>query len=175
MVDVPAVRVATTDDVDAVMELAIMGSRENSFVPADPAKLLFDVWGALTLEHGICGAIGPKGGPLEAAVLIKVGPTWYSNASVLEERAIFVHPKYRGALGGRASRLMTWAKTVSDRMAMPLLIGVLSNERTEAKVRAYRRHFGEPAGAFWLYNAKTGGGTVVGDAVTHAPGPPAGQ
>jgi hypothetical protein len=41
-------------------------------------------------------------------------------------------------------------------MEMPLLIGVLSNHRTEAKVRLYERQFGKPTGAFFLYNGSTG-------------------
>jgi hypothetical protein len=49
-------------------------------------------------------------------------------------------------------------------MGMPLLIGVLSNSRTEAKIRLYKRHFGEPAGAYFLYNARTG--EAVGGAST---------
>ena len=36
------------------------------------------------------------------------------------------------------------------------MIGVLSNHRTEAKVRLYERQFGKPSGAFFLYNARTG-------------------
>jgi hypothetical protein len=37
-----------------------------------------------------------------------------------------------------------------------MLIGVLSNHRTEGKVKLYGRIFGDSAGAFFLYNAKTG-------------------
>jgi hypothetical protein len=39
---------------------------------------------------------------------------------------------------------------------IPLAIGVMSNTRTEAKIRLYERVFGAPAGVYFLYNAKTG-------------------
>jgi hypothetical protein len=81
---------------------------------------------------------------------------WYSDADVLEEKAIFVDPEYRSAKGGRARRLCEFSKQVSDKLGIPLIIGVLSNHRTEAKVKLYERQFGKPSGAFFLYNAQTG-------------------
>jgi hypothetical protein len=39
---------------------------------------------------------------------------------------------------------------------MPLMIGVMSNSRTDAKVKLYERQFGNPAGSFFLYGVKTG-------------------
>jgi hypothetical protein len=81
---------------------------------------------------------------------------WYSDHSVLEERAIFVDPDCRSAKGGRARRLCEFSKQTADALELPLIIGVLSNHRTEAKVRLYERQFGKPSGAFFLYNARTG-------------------
>jgi hypothetical protein len=92
----------------------------------------------------------------EGAVLLRVGNMWYSDREVLEEKAIFIHPDYRNAKGGRARRLCEFSKSVSDALGIPLIIGVLSNDRTEAKVRLYERQFGKPSGAFFLYGATTG-------------------
>jgi hypothetical protein len=75
---------------------------------------------------------------------------------VLEEKAIFIHPDYRNAKGGRARRLCEFSKQVANTLELPLIIGVLSNHITEAKVRLYERQFGKPTGAFFLYNARTG-------------------
>lgn len=147
----PHVRVATPAEVDAVMKLAILGCEENQFLAHNPVKVLQDVWAALNLDKGICGVIGPVGGELEGAVLLRVGQIWYSDAEHIEERAIFVHPSYRGARGGRAARLAEFSMDVSDQLGLPLSIGVLSGHRTEAKVRLYQRMLGKPAGAYWLY------------------------
>jgi hypothetical protein len=147
----PHVRVATPDEVHAVMDLALMGCAENEFMPHDPQLVLADVWAALNLEKGIVGCIGPVGGELEGAVLLRIGNIWYSQKEHIEERAIFVHPSYRNARGGRAARLAQFSMDVADQLGMPLTIGVLSNHRTEAKVRLYSRVLGKPAGAYWIY------------------------
>jgi GNAT superfamily N-acetyltransferase len=150
------VRIGTPEDVHDVMELALSACDENGFVDPNPQKLLGEIWPALNLDRGMVGIIGEDGKKPEAAVLLRIGTMWYSDADVLEERAIFVHPEYRSAKGGRARRLCEFSKQVADKLGIPLIIGVLSNHRTEAKVRLYERQFGKPSGAFFLYNAQTG-------------------
>jgi GNAT superfamily N-acetyltransferase len=151
------IRTGTPEDVDAVMEIALSACDENGFVSPNPEKLLGEIWPALNRDRGIIGIIGPENGFVEGAVLLRVGTMWYSNQEVLEEKAIFIHPDFRSAKGGRARRLCEFSKQVADSLGIPLIIGVLSNHRTEAKVRLYERQFGKPSGAFFLYNARTGG------------------
>jgi len=150
------VRIGTPEDVHPMMDLALQACEENGFVDPNPQKLLAEIWPALNLDHGLVGIIQDGGGELEGAILLRVGPMWYSDANVLEERAIFIHPDYRSAKGGRARRLCEFSKKTADTLGIPLMIGVLSNHRTEAKVRLYERQFGKPSGAFFLYNARTG-------------------
>ena len=154
------VRVGQPSDVDDVMKLALMGSAENGFVNPNPLKILEDVWCALNKDRGIVGIIGAPGSP-EGAVLLRIWPLWYSDDQIIEERAIYVHPDHRAAAGGRATRLCEFSKMVSDQLGIPLLIGVLSNMRTDAKVRLYERHFGTQAGSFFLYGARTGGAAAA--------------
>ena len=78
---------------------------------------------------------------------------WYSNQDVLEERVIFIPPEFRNIKGGRATRLCEFSKKAAEDLGMPLLIGVMSSVRTEAKVKMYERQFGKPSGAVFLYNA----------------------
>jgi hypothetical protein len=159
----PDVRVGTPEDVDAVMEIAMSASMENGFVDPNPRRLLGEIWPALNLEKGLVGIIGNPNEKAEGAVLLRVGQMWYSDQEVLEEKAIFIHPDYRSAKGGRARRLCDFSKQVADSLSMPLIIGVLSNQRTEAKVRMYERQFGKPSGAFFLYNARTGGSKAAAE------------
>jgi hypothetical protein len=149
------VRIGEPEDVDDVMSLALSACEENGFVDPNSSKLLNEIWHGLNLEKGVVGIIGERGKP-EGAVLLRVGAMWYSDHEVLEEKAIFIHPDYRSAKGGRARRLCEFSKQVSDSLGLPLIIGVLSDHRTEAKVRLYERQFGRPSGAFFLYNARTG-------------------
>jgi len=150
------IRVAVPEDVHEIMDLALSACGENGFVNPNPEKLLADIWPALHRDHGLIGVIGQPNGRIEGSVLLRVGAMWYSNEPVLEEKAVFIHPEFRQAKGGRASRLCEFSKQVADSLGMPLIIGILSNHRTEAKVRLYERQFGKPSGAFFLYGAHTG-------------------
>lgn len=151
------VRIGTPDDLDPIMALAMNACEENGFIEPNPVKLLQDIWPALNLDKGLIGIIGEVGQEPEAAVLLRIGAMWYSDREVLEEKAVFVQPQHRGAKIGRARRLCQFSKQVSDELGIPLIIGVLSNHRTKGKIRLYEREFGEPTGAFFLYNARTGG------------------
>jgi GNAT superfamily N-acetyltransferase len=150
------IRIATPSDLDDIMNLALMGCEENGFVNPNPTKLLAEIWPAVNRDHGLIGIIGKSGGIAEGAILLRIGSMWYSDDLVLEEKAIFVHPDFRNAKGGRARRLCDFSKQVADSLGIPLIIGVLSNNRTEAKVKLYERQFGKPSGAFFLYGATTG-------------------
>lgn len=150
------IRVGNLDDLDPMMELALMACEENGFVNPNPMKLLEQIYAALVQDHGLIGIIGRPKEKIEGAVLLRIAKMWYSDQDILEEKAIFIHPDYRHAKGGRARRLVEFSKQASDYLKIPLIIGVLSNHRTEAKVRLYERQFGKASGAFFLYNAQTG-------------------
>ena len=150
------VRTGTPDDVHPMMALALAACEENGLTNPNPVKLLQEIWASLNLHHGIVGIIGEPGEQIEAAILMRIEALWYSDDLSVIERAVFVHPDYRSAKGGRAARLCDFAKSVQKQLDMPLLIGILSSQRTAAKVKLYERQFGEPSGAYWLYGGTTG-------------------
>jgi len=156
------IRIGTPADVDEMMQVAMSACEENGFVDPNPLKLLHEMWPALHLDNGLVGIISGSNDMIEGAILLRIGTMWYSDQKVLEEKAIFIHPEYRSAKGGRARKLCEFSKQVADTLGIPLIIGVLSNNRTEAKVRLYERQFGKASGAFFLYGAATGSGTVAG-------------
>ena len=150
------IRLASPQDLDEIMSIAMMACDENGFLNPNPAKLAAEIWPALHQDHGLCAVIGKPNGMIEGLVLLRIGNMWYSDSRVVEEKAIFIHPDFRSAKGGRASKLCEFSKKVADSLGIPLIIGVLSNHRTSAKVRMYERQFGPPSGAFFLYGAQTG-------------------
>jgi hypothetical protein len=155
--DTLKIRIATPDDMEEIMALAMSACEENGFLNPNPAKLAAEIWPALVQHNGLCGVIGQPGGKIEGLVLLRIGSMWYSDAQLVEEKAIFIYPEFRSAKGGRAKKLCAFSKKVADGLGLPLIIGVLSNHRTAAKVKMYERQFGAPAVAFFLYGAKTGG------------------
>jgi hypothetical protein len=150
------VRTAVPADFAALMHLASQVSKENGIFEPTIEMVAADIWAALNRDHGIIGVIGPMGGELEGFVLLRIGNTWYSQSEIIEEKTVFVSPKFRSAKGGRARKLCEFSKKVADELELPLLIGILSNQRTKGKVEMYKRVFGDPAGAFFLYGAHTG-------------------
>ena len=152
----PKIRLGTPEDEAAMLELAMRAWEENGIKNVNPTKMLGMIRPALYLWQGLVGIIGEPGKKIEGAVLLRMSQMWYSDSWMLEEKAIFVDPEFRSAKGGRARKLCEFSKKVADELNIPLIIGVLSNHRTESKVRLYERSFGPPAGAFFLYNVRTG-------------------
>lgn len=149
------VRTAVPSDEEGIMELARLVNNENGVFKMNEDKVRALVRPSLYLHGGIMGVIGPKD-RIEGLVLLRVSQYWYSDATFLEEMCVYVHPEFRAAKGGRARKLVEFAKKASERLGMPLMIGILSNSRTDAKTRLYERQFGAPAGAFFLYGIQTG-------------------
>lgn len=154
--DAATVRIGNDKDVDGMMALALAACEENGLTNPNPMKLLAEIWAGLTRDHGIVGIIGGQGEQLEAAILLRAESLWYSDDPSLVERAIFVHPDYRSAKGGRARKLCEFAKHAASLLELPLVIGILSSQRTESKVRLYERQFGKPSGAYWIIGGVTG-------------------
>ena len=104
MSDELKVWVGTLEDVDVMMELAIEGCYENSFVKPNHERLLREIWPALSRENGIVGFVGVPGEKPQGAILLRICHVWYSDDEILEERAVFIHPDFRAAKGGRARK-----------------------------------------------------------------------
>jgi GNAT superfamily N-acetyltransferase len=154
--ELPTVQIGTPEDIHQLMALSAEACDENGFVVPKTEMILEQIWSALNGDAGLVGKITGPDGTIEGAILLRITKLFYSDQPVLEEKGIFVHPDYRSAKVGRARMLCEFAKRAAESLNIPLLIGVLSNTRTEAKIRLYKRQFGEPAGVFFLYNAKTG-------------------
>lgn len=160
------IRLATPEDEEAMLDLAIRAWHENGIMDVNPEKMRAMIRPSLYLWQGLCGVIGEPGERIEGAVLLRVSQMWYSDSWMLEEKAVFVDPDFRKSPRskqsvGHARRLLEFSKQVADSLNIPLIIGVLSTTRSKAKVRLYERQFGEPSGAFFLYGVKTGHDTPM--------------
>lgn len=153
------VRVAAAADHTEIWRLFLQGHRENGQFNLAPEKVEYFLSRALfpqaipEWDTGPRGAIGVIGevGRLEALVFVTIGTYWYSHDRHLEEFLVFVDPECRRSNHARA--LVDWMKLQSDRTGLPLVTGIISNERTEAKCRLYRRLVPK-VGEFFLYGGK---------------------
>lgn len=146
------VRVGTFLDEKEVMELCRELHAENGIFKMDEEKTRGVLHKAFAQQGGIIGLIGEPG-KLEAAIYMMFGQFWYSHDWHLEELFSYVRPEYRRSTN--AKDLIQFAKKCSEELKLPLIIGVLSNERTAAKVKLYERQLGHPVGAFFLHNRNT--------------------
>ena len=158
------VRKPVMEDLPELMKMAKAMHSEGAMMPMSEARSREMIVSAIQndtivdgkhIRNNICaGVIGPVGKP-EAVICMILTRYWYSNYDHLEEVLNYVSPEHRKST--RAKYLIEYAKMCSREIGIPLLIGVLSQERTEAKVRLYQRQLGKPVGAWFLYNGVLGG------------------
>jgi GNAT superfamily N-acetyltransferase len=149
----PAVRLATMDDLEDLLSMGRELHKENGLLNLDEALIRQGALDAINGNHSVVGVIGPTG-HMEGAIHLAFRRFWYTSDWHLEELWAYVRPQYRRSTNAKA--LVQYAKHCAETLKVPLLIGILSNTQTEAKVALYRRQLGAPSGAYFLYNAKTG-------------------
>lgn len=150
------VRIAVRQDAPEIWRLFLQGHRENGLFTLAPDKVHFFMERALCPEliqdgdtgpRGIIGVIGPVGG-LEGLVFVTIGTYWYTHEKHIQEFLVFVDPECRQS--DHASALVDWMKQQVEATKLPLLTGVISTKRTEAKCRLYRRLLPKVGEFFYL-------------------------
>jgi len=164
MSDEYKVRIATPDDVHQLMEMGIAANDEVGIAKANPETLLMDIWPALHLDGGIIGVIGKPGKIIEGGIVLKITNLWYGDEEFLEERVVYIRPEFRkgdrergpggGGVISRFGRLIEFAKETSDRLQIPLCVGISTAIGFKGKARMYQHYLGDQAGAFYLYGRK---------------------
>jgi hypothetical protein len=150
------IRKALPHDAPEIWRLFLQVHRENGLFQLSPSKVTEFMDRALHPERihpadtGVraqIGVIGPPG-RLEAVVFVLIAQFWYSNDFHLEELLVYVDPECRKSR--HAITCLAWMKALADQLKIPLLTGIISKERTAAKIRLYDRMLPR-IGAFYLY------------------------
>ena len=149
----PRVRSASPEDFNQIMQFCRALHHENGISNVDWALVAQKMMQGVNQDGAIIGVIGPVG-KIEGMIYMQISSMWYSGEVILEELFNYVAPEYRRSSNAKA--LIEFGRSCAERFDVPLLIGIISNDRTEEKIRLYRRRLGPPAGAFFLVNAKTG-------------------
>jgi hypothetical protein len=149
----PKVRLGVEEDIPQLIELGRMLHAENAMMPLCEDRIRAAVLRAVRKDRAILGVIGPVG-RIEGGIYLTVGQFWYTDKPHLEELFAYVRPDCRKSENAKA--LVEFAKDCSRRLNVPLLIGIISNDRTAAKIRLYERRLGAPSGAYFLWNGSTG-------------------
>ncbi len=144
------VRFAERCDLDQILFLCRELHEENGLFEMSDDRVRDVIMTHFDRTGGIIGVIGEPGA-LEGAIVMRMSTMWYSDKTVLEELFSYVLPEFRRS--NNAKELIDFAKSCAVSIGVPLLIGIISNTRTAAKVELYRRRLGSPAGAFFVSNA----------------------
>ena len=148
----PRVRLAVESDLNEILQLGRALHEENGLVGLDENLIRQAAEGAISGKDGIVGVIGKT--PIEAMIFLQLRRFWYSQSVHLEECLAYVLPAHRKSRNAIA--LIEFAKAASLKLGVPLLIGIVSNEKTAQKIKLYERRLGKQAGAYFLFNARTG-------------------
>lgn len=150
--DCPDVRIAQEIDEPELLRLAKMAAEEDDQgrFDLDKVQAIFDLH--FYKSGGIIGTIGDPGKTLKAFTLLAITKPWYSYDDHVQQLALFVDPDHRKT--NYAKQLMIFSKKTSKALNLNLSIDVISNERTEAKVRLYQRQFPQ-SGVFFRYDPQS--------------------
>jgi hypothetical protein len=159
------VRIANADDKVELWRLFMLGYKENAQFSLAPSKVNFFLDRALCpsaihpMDTGPRGAIGVIGtaGALEGLAFVIFSNYWYSDDKHLEELIVYVDPAHRKSRHAHA--LVNWMKLQSDLTSLPLVTGIISTERTAAKVALYERLLPR-VGAFFLWTPTGAKGSI---------------
>lgn len=161
----PRIRPAQIHEIEPLMLMCRklhdengIGPKMDEFMVREEVDRIFGSMGQMEQDErdrrlGIIAVIGDEN-RIEGSVCLIASHLWYANYWWLEDRWCFVLPEYRKS--DNSKQLLQFSKWVAASMGLPLMMSLLSNRRTEAKIRLYERELGPKAGAFFLCGAETG-------------------
>jgi hypothetical protein len=142
---------AKLSDRDEIVEICKEDWQENSSFSLSQEKPEGKIDGILKSGEGVIGII--RRSQIEAIMIMQISQSWNSTDFCLEELLNFVRPQYRRSTN--AKDMIQFAKRCSDELGIPLVIGVVSNERTAAKIQLYERQLGKSCGGVFMYSKKS--------------------
>lgn len=151
------VRIAVRADEDSIYDLLCSLYKENATFSMNERKVRNTIKKATQCDGGIIGLI-EKDGKIVGIFGSLISQFWYTDDYYLDELWNFVHPDYRKSSYSRD--LIDFAKWASEALDIPLLMGIMSTKRTEAKMGMYDRKL-KMIGAFYVHNFKSAGGPLA--------------
>ena len=145
----PPIRLATSDDVEGIMALCWQAHAERNERSGSDRKAREMIANCLA-GNGAIGLI-EIAGDYRALCGLVISSPWCSEDRELYDWLVYVRPDCRHLR--YLSPLLKFAKETSIRLGLPLWMGWIGDERSEAKSKAYTRHFSH-YGAFYRFDPK---------------------
>lgn len=142
------VRKALPADKPELMDICREGFAEHGMFNMSEPRVETMIDRAFNRGGAVIGVLGDTG-RIQGAIYLLISQFWYTEQWCLEELFNYVKPEYRRSTN--AKDMISFGKRCSDEIDIPLVIGVVSNERTKPKMELYRRQLGEPVGGYFLH------------------------
>lgn len=130
------VRLALPSERDRILALTLEGYADNGRGNINQTKVLNVIDHALHKKGGLIGVI-EEDGELVALLVLTLSQYCYTDDWHLEELVNYVHRDHRRST--HAKSLISFGKWCADQLSLELLMGIISHERVEAKIRLYER------------------------------------
>lgn len=148
------IRVAQPSDEDELVHVLMTELHaENGIMLPNADRVLGNIRVATRDKKGVIGIMSGDTG-IEATIGLFIENWWYTDTLTLNEKWCHVRKPFRRS--DRANRMIEFSKRMSEWFDLGLFIGIISNEKTAAKVRLYRRRLPQ-YGAFFYYHPGASG------------------
>lgn len=145
------VRKAIRSERDSILDLCKLNHEENGQFALSMPRVETMIDRAFTPDGGcVVGIVGED--RVEGFILLMLSQFWYTDDWCMEEVMNYVHPDFRRST--HAKDMIQFSKRCADEIGIPLVIGVVSNERTQAKLALYKRQLGDPSGGYFIFRPK---------------------
>ncbi len=148
------VRKAIPDDAPELMQMCRDGFEEHNQFKMSERRVEEMMDKAFRRGGAIIGVVGDTGS-LQASIYLHIGQHWYTEEYSLDELWNYVIPAFRRSTN--AKDMISFGKRCSDELDIPLVVGVVANERTKAKMELYRRQLGDPVGGYFVHRPARAG------------------
>jgi hypothetical protein len=145
------VRKAVLAHKPQIMQMCEENHRDNGQFSFSPTKVERTIDRAFNGGGAIIGVVGQH--QIEGMLVLVIDQFWYTDDWCLEEYQNYVRPQFRKST--HAKDMINFGQRCSDELGIPLVMGVVSNERMRAKMELYRRILGEPKGGYFMHKPKT--------------------
>lgn len=147
----PEVETAVPADAPALLALLKLMHAETGMAPLDDLRVRQMIWRGVTQQEAVIGVIRGKGPRhIEGSIGLFTDRLWYSARDHLADFWNFVAEPHRKST--HAKNLIEFAKWAALTVDRPLVMSMMANERTAAKLRLYERQLPK-AGALFVFNA----------------------
>lgn len=147
----PEVETAVQTDAPALLALLRLMHAEMGMAPFDEPRVRQIIWRGVTQQEAVVGVIRGKGSRrIEGSIGLFTDRLWYSARDHLADFWNFVDEPHRKST--HAKNLIEFAKWAALTIDRPLVMSMVANDRTAAKLRLYERQLPK-GGAIFVFNA----------------------